>query len=289
MRSNGRSSYAVSPDDAAYGGAGMHQPFFSSFSTLLTWVMFVAILAALGLVIAALFVLDSRIDDVRKMRGPTGPAGPAGPSGLNGSIGVNGSAGPPGPAGPAGPAGPPGANGVGDTVPYLSSLNLQSVNGTDITTAAYLASSNGFHFMNGGSTGVTPYQTAVGVIGANYFINQLALPGSPTISATCNGIMTLEWFIGNVTQFACTVTGRAAYQYTRATGAVVFVNLFYGESPFECTQASYNYGTTGWTVTNGLGLNDGGFTFNYDGQFLAAGGLTDVTQTIDLQCAFHTV
>lgn len=285
MRSNGRSPYAVSPDDGSYGGS-MHQPFFSSFSTLLTWVMFVAILAALGLIIAALFVLDSRIDDMRKMRGPTGPAGPAGPSGLNGSIGVNGSAGPPG---PAGPAGPPGANGVGDVVPYLSSVNLQSVNGTDITTAAYLASSNGFHFMNGGSTGVTPYQTAVGVIGANYFINQLALPGSPTISATCNGIMTLEWFIGNVTQFACTFTGRAAYQYTRSTGTLVFVNTFYTESASECTQASYNYATTRWTVNDGVSLNTGGFTFVYDGQYLAAGGLTLVTQNINLECMFHTV
>lgn len=279
------------------------------YYALLKWVGIALLVVSFVLLFVALFLLARQVDELEDMHdddftesvhppGPVGPAGPPGPAGPSGAPGAAGPAGPPGATGPAGPAGfaGPVLNGIPDNFTtaqggpsLVTSRNfIRSINGTSITTAAYLASSSGFHVQFKIKNMQPPNFPGTYYFGSNDFVEQLLPPpAAPNerLVVACTG--TASWVL-DAPLYLCYCKADVMYVIDRTTGLLVDTHSPVAlNSPFECKPGVPANINTRWQIFNvGPDPADGGFTFQYNQETFPFNTTQTRAMTIDVRCAF---
>jgi hypothetical protein len=277
------------------------------YYALLRWLGLALLVASFVLLFVALFLLARQVDELEDMHDddftesvhPPGPAGPAGPAGPPGATG---------PAGPAGAAGPVGITGS-LRVPLLGGIPdnfttaqggpglvtsrnfIRAINNTNITTAAYLASSSGFHVQFRVKNMQPPNFPGTYYFGANDFVEQLLPPpAAPNerLVVACTG--TASWVL-DAPLYLCYCKAEAMYVIDRTTGLLVDTHSPVAlNSPFECKPSVPANINTRWQIFNvGPDPADGGFTFQYNQETFPFNTTQTRAMTIDVRCAFSTL
>lgn len=279
------------------------------YYALLKWLAIALLIAIIALIVAAIIAVARRVDDLEDIHdddftedvhpstaGPPGPAGPTGPPGANGT---NGQQGPQGPPGFSSNLRVPLLRGIPDNFTtaqggpgLVTSRNfIRSINGTNITTAAYLASSSGFHVQFKVKNLQPPNFPGTYYFGANDFVEQLLPPPAALnerLAVACTG--TASWVL-DAPLYLCYCKAEAMYVIDRTTGLLVDTHSPLAlNSPFECKPSVPVNINTRWQIFNvGPDPADGGFTFQYNQQTFPFNTTQTRAMTIDVRCAFSTL